>query len=87
MFDFTSVQSNAAFNSRTDTLTWYMANTPALAAVTPGTSRTLDFKLKTKSSFPITSATDKDFTLGLHLTINSPDGSCGYGSDLYICVG
>ena len=77
MFDLTSVQSNAAFNSRTNTLTWYVANTPALAAVTPGTSSSLDIKLKTESSFPITSATDKDFTLGLHLTINSPTVPAG----------
>lgn len=71
MFDFSSVDSNAALNSYTDTLTWYTANTPALASVAPGTSGTVTFRIKTKSSFPISSATDKNFTLDAHLTISS----------------
>ena len=71
MFDLTSVQSDAAFNSKTDTLTWYPANTPELASVAPGGSGSVDLRIKTKTSFPIASAADKDFTLGLHLTVSS----------------
>jgi uncharacterized repeat protein (TIGR01451 family) len=71
MFDPSSVQSDAAFNSRTGTLTWYPANTPALTAVAPGTTGSVDLRVKTKVSFPIVSAADKDFTLGLHLTVSS----------------
>jgi hypothetical protein len=71
MFDLGSVQSDAAFNSRTNTLTWYTANTPELAAVAAGNSGSVDFRVKTKPSFPIATAADKDFTLGAHLTISS----------------
>ena len=72
MFDPSSVQSDASFNSRTDTLTWYAANTPELAAIAPGTSGSVELKIKTKPSFPIVSSADKNFTVGLHLAINSP---------------
>ena len=72
MFDLGSVQSKAAFNSKTNTLTWYPANTPALASVAPGTTGTLDLRITTKSAFPIVTSTDKNFTLGLHLGIASP---------------
>ncbi len=71
MFDLKSVQSNAAFNSNTNTLTWYAANTPALASVAPGTTGTLDLRVNTKTAFPIATAADKNFALGLHLGINS----------------
>ena len=72
MFDPSSVQSDASFNSRTGTLTWYPANTPELAAIEPGASGSVELKIKTRTSFPIASSADKDFTLGLHLAINSP---------------
>ncbi len=71
MFDPSTAQSDAAFDSRSNTFTWYTANTPALASVAPGTSGSLELRIKTKPSFPITSAKDKNFTLGIHLTINS----------------
>jgi uncharacterized repeat protein (TIGR01451 family) len=71
MFDPSSVQSPASFNSRTDTLTWYPANTPALISVAPGATGSVDLRVKTRSSFPIATPTDKDFSLGLHLTASS----------------
>jgi hypothetical protein len=77
MFDPTSVLSDAAFNSRTDTLMWYAANTPELASIAPGTSGSVDFRVKTEPSFPITTAADKDFALGLHLTVSSPTVPAG----------
>lgn len=77
MFDLTSVQSVASFNSRTGTLTWYPANTPALASVAPGTTGSVDFHVKTKRVFPIAAAADKNFTLGLHLDASTPTVPAG----------
>lgn len=77
MFDLSSVQSNAAFNSRTDTLTWYAANTPELATVAPGASGSVELRIKTKPSFPIATAADKNFNIGLHLGIGSPTVPAG----------
>ena len=71
MFDLSSVQSDAAFNSRADTLTWYAANTPELASVAPGATGSVDLRVRTGSSFPIVTAADKDFALGIHLTVSS----------------
>jgi hypothetical protein len=77
MFDLASVQSAASFNSRTETLTWYPANTPALASVAAGTNGSVDLRVKTKTSFPISVAADKDFTLGIHLNASSPTVPAG----------
>jgi hypothetical protein len=77
MFDLSSVQSDAAFNSRNNTLTWYTANTPELASIVPGATGSVDLRVKTKSSFKISSAADKNFALGLHLTVSSPTVPAG----------
>ena len=72
MFDLSSVQSSAAFNSSIGTLMWYPANTSALTSIAPGTTGSVNLRIKTKSSFPIASASDKNFTVGLHLVGTSP---------------
>jgi hypothetical protein len=77
MFDQSSVDSAGAYNSLTNTLTWYTANTPSLASVAPGEKGSVEFRIKTKPSFPIASAADKDFALGLHLAISSPTVPAG----------
>ena len=77
MFDFTAVQGDAAFNSRVNALTWYPANTPELTAVAPGGSGSVDFRVKTKSAFPVGSAAGKNFALGMHLAISSPTVPAG----------
>jgi len=52
MFDFTSLQTNGAFSSRSNTITWSTANTPALVSVAPGQSGSVEFSVKTKTAFP-----------------------------------
>lgn len=71
MFDLSSVQTNGAFNSNTDTVTWYAANTPELSSLAPGATGSLDLRVNTKPSFPVGSASGKNFTLGLRLGITS----------------
>jgi uncharacterized repeat protein (TIGR01451 family) len=68
MFDLGSVQTQGAFNSNTNTVTWYAANTPALSSLAPGATGSLDLRVNTKPSFPA----GKDFTLGLQLVVTSP---------------
>jgi hypothetical protein len=77
MFDQSSVDSVGAYNSLTNTLTWYPANTVSLASVAPGEKGSVDLRVKTKSSFPIAASSDKNFALGLHLAISSPTVPAG----------
>jgi hypothetical protein len=72
MYDFTSLQTNGSFNSKTNTITWVAANAPALTSVAPGQSGSVTFSIKTKDSFPIKSLHDKDYTLNVSGTIQSP---------------
>jgi hypothetical protein len=72
MYDFTSLQTNGSFNSKTNTITWFAANAPALASVAPGQSGSVTFSVKTKDSFPIKLPSDKNYTLNISGTIQSP---------------
>jgi uncharacterized repeat protein (TIGR01451 family) len=72
MFDFTSLQTSGAFSSRSDTITWSAANTPALASVAPGESGSVTFTIKTKTAFPIKLLSDKNYVLSVTGTIQSP---------------
>lgn len=72
MFNFSSLQSNASYNSQSNTLTWYAANTPALAALAPGESGTVNFTIATQSAFPIRLPSDKNYVLQVNAQITSP---------------
>ncbi len=72
MYDFTSLQTNGSFNSKTNTITWVAANAPALASVAPGQSGSVTFSIKTKNSFPIKLPSDKNYVLNVIGTIQSP---------------
>ncbi len=72
MFDFTSLQTQGAFDSRNDTVTWYAANTPALASLAPGQSGSVTFSVNVKNTFPITQLGDKNYALAIRGTIESP---------------
>jgi hypothetical protein len=72
MFDFASLKTDGAFNSRTNTITWSAANAPALTSVAPGQSGSIEFSIKTKTSYPIKLSSDKDYLLMVTGTIQSP---------------
>ena len=72
MYDFTSLQTNGSFNSKTDTITWVAANAPALTSVAPGQSGSVTFSINTKNSFPIKLPSDKNYTLNVSGTVQSP---------------
>ncbi len=72
MYDFSSLQTNGSFNSKSDTITWHAADEPALAALAPGQSGTLIFSIGTKSAFPIKLLSDKNYSLHVTATATSP---------------
>jgi len=71
MFDFASLATTASFNSLSNTLTWFAANTPDLTNLSPGEERTLEFQVKLKENFPIQRLSDKNFTLRVQADIES----------------
>jgi hypothetical protein len=72
MFDFSTIRTDGAFNSLSNTITWLAANTPELANVTPGQGGSVGFDVKVKGSFPIRLLSDKNFTLKAQAQITSP---------------
>ncbi len=72
MYDFGSLQTAGAFDSRTNTITWSAANAPGLASVAPGQSGSVSFNVKTLSAFPIRLPSDKNYSLSVTGKIESP---------------
>ncbi len=72
MFDLASLQTKGSFDSRNDTITWYAANTPALASIAPGQSGSVSFSIQTLSSYPIRQIANRNYTLAVAAEIQSP---------------
>jgi len=53
MYDFSSLQTDGSFNSKTNTIAWSAANAPALASLAPGQSGSVIFTISTLATFPI----------------------------------
>jgi uncharacterized repeat protein (TIGR01451 family) len=50
MYDFSSLQTDGSFNSKTNTISWSAANAPTLA---PGQSGSVTFTISTLAAFPL----------------------------------
>jgi hypothetical protein len=72
LFDFTSLRTDASFNSLSNAITWYAANTPQLMNLAPGQSGSVSFSVKLSNSYPIRLLSDKNYTLRLQVQIESP---------------
>ncbi len=72
MYKFSSLKTNGSFNSQSNTITWYAANTPALASLAPGQSGTVTFTINTQPAFPIKLISDKNYTLHVTAQAQSP---------------
>lgn len=72
MFDFSTISANAIFNSITNVLTWTQQNASDLAVLASGEERAISFRIKLKESFPIRRLGDKNFSLKLNLSLESP---------------
>jgi hypothetical protein len=72
MYDFSSLKTDGSFSSKSNIITWYAANEPALASLVPGQSGTLSFTISTKPSFPIKLPSDKNYSLSVTAKATSP---------------
>lgn len=72
MFDFASLHSDGSFDSRSNTIAWYGANTPALSSLAPRESGSVTFQIGIKSAFPIRLLSDKNYSLKVNAQISSP---------------
>lgn len=86
MFDFTTVRTNAAFNSLTNTFVWNAANTPELANLPPGGEGKVEIYLQTKNSYPIRRLSDKNFALKVRAEIESRTVPFGTAADRTISM-
>lgn len=72
MYDFSTLSANAIFNSITNVLTWNQQNVSDLAVLNPGEERSIGFRIKLDKSFPIARLGDKNFSLKINLSLESP---------------
>ena len=72
VFDFSTLQTRAAFKSTDNTLVWNAANTPELALVAPGARGEVRFTVRSKAAYPVRRFGDRDFTLAVDAEFSSP---------------
>jgi len=72
MFDFTAPKTSGTFNSKDNSIAWTATNISGFSYLMPGAGGTVDFTIKTKSSYPIKKISDKNFVLKAHAEITSP---------------
>jgi len=81
MFDFSSINTSGTFNSLFRTVIWSSSNFGELRELTKGEEGSFNITIKTKPSFPINSANDKDFILKIKGSIESPTVIQGTNTD------
>ena len=81
MFDFGSIQTSGTFDSILRTITWSSSGFGELRELTEGEEGSFDVNIKVKPSFPINSANDKNFTLKVKGSIESPTVIQGTDAD------
>ncbi|TRZ64275.1 MAG: hypothetical protein D4Q79_01915 [Spirochaetia bacterium] len=72
MFDFKTLGGGGFFDSKSNTITWNVANTSNLRVINPGGEGYVEFQIQTKESYPIKRQGDKNFMLNVAAEISSP---------------
>lgn len=72
MFDFTTLKTTGAFDSKNNVLTWNAAAMSALASLSPGANGAVEFEINTKNEYPIKKISSKDFVSKIEAEISSP---------------
>jgi len=72
LFDFSTISTNGALDSLTQTLSWNASHIPGLKLLDAGGSGEARFSVSLKNQFPIKRFNDKNFTLKAVAAINSP---------------
>ncbi len=81
MFDFGSIQTAGTFDSLSRTVIWSPSKFGELRELTKGEEGLFNIAIKVKPSFPINSANDKNFTLKVRGSIESPTVIQGINTD------
>ena len=81
MFDFGSINTSGTFDSLQRTVTWSSSKFGELRELAKGEEGSFDINIKVKPSFPINSADDKNFTLKVRGSIESPTVIQGTNAD------
>lgn len=72
MFDLGTINTNGSFRSSDGTLSWNASNVSGLSTLAPGESGSVEFRIRSKSDYPIKRLSDKNFILKVVGTIESP---------------
>ncbi|MDP1719125.1 MAG: hypothetical protein Q8L24_01730 [bacterium] len=72
MFDLTSINTEGAFRSSDGTVSWNASNVSSLQNVFPGQSGYVTFDVPVKNVYPVKKPSDKNFTVKVAATIDSP---------------
>ena len=72
MFNLSSVFTNGYFDSLKKQIIWNAGNTPQLKLLNKGDGGSVSFKISTTNTFPTRSFNDKNQTLKVRVTIESP---------------
>ncbi|MDP3052973.1 MAG: hypothetical protein Q8N22_03455 [bacterium] len=72
LFNFSTLKTNANFNSITNTLTWNASNLTGLKVLPVGDSGSVSFQINVKNQFPIRRLSDKNYSLKVEAEIDSP---------------
>jgi len=87
LFDFSTVRSDATFNSFTNTFTWTAAEDSRLASLDPGGGGDLSLTIRLKDAFLINKLGDKNFVLRVDGQIESPTVPPGVDALKTVSVG
>lgn len=72
MFDFSTLQTNGDFDSRTNTITWQTNNAPQLRTVDAQQGEDVRFSVRLLDRFPIRRLSDKNFVAVSDVQFSSP---------------
>jgi len=72
LFDFSELVTEGDFYSKINTIVWDASNTPQLKMLSAGEKGVVSFRIKLRDYFPIYKLTDKNFTLNVNASIESP---------------
>lgn len=72
MFDLSQLQTDGFLSSSNNSIVWNAARVPSLANIAAGESGSVIFRAQVKRDYPITRVGDRNFTLKVNATIESP---------------
>ena len=72
MFDLRTLKTSGVLRASDNTIVWNAARVPEFANLPPNASGFLEFGITTKSAYPITRLSSKNYTLAVQAAIESP---------------